>query len=160
MKRFLKLYILMLFSVTANHIFAQRVEWAFHVDSVSSEYSPDRHAAKEVLGVPNVDRRGRNSIYAWAVEPNVLDKEGVEVAFIQVSFKKVSDATQLAVFESFNPGAIALIEIKDEKNNWKTVYVDSLVIARTGFGTFVTSEKEYDREREFDNNQENYLYTV
>ncbi len=117
---------------------AQNVKWATKVDTVTSEYSNDRYAANEVLGRPNVDKQGRKSIYAWSVEANSMNFETVETAFIEVSFDKISQTQQLAVFESFNPGAVSQIYVSEKikGNDWKRVYADTAVIERTGLLNF------------------------
>ncbi len=132
---------------------AQKIEWAHKVDTFSSQYSIDRSSAHEILGVPNVDPIGRNSQYAWAVEPNVVNKEGVETAFIEVSFKNILNAQQVAVFQSFNPGAIQEVFVKGEDDLWKSVYLDSTVVMKTGFSPVVTSKKESYKYNERFNNQ-------
>ncbi len=130
-KLFLTINIL-LFSLIIQ---AQDIFWATKVDSVSSQYSDYEGAAFNILGQPNVDKRGRWSTYAWAVEPNSINTEGVETAYIDVSFGKAITSNQLAVFESFHPGAVSEIFIKGYRD-WERVYVDTFVLAKTGFVTF------------------------
>ncbi len=133
MKKLLVTINILLFSLIIQ---AQEIYWASKVDSVSSEYSDDKAAAYNILGLPNVDKRGRWSAYAWAAEPNLINTEGVEIAYIDVSFgTKTIMANQLAVFESFNPGAVSEIFVQGY-NDWERVYVDTFVLAKTGFVTF------------------------
>lgn len=138
MKKILALTTLILITL---QIFAQKQEihWATQVDTVTSEYSYDRYGAKEVLGKPNVDKQGRNSTFAWAVEANEVNKEIVEMAYVEVSFEQSHFVQQLAVFESFNPGAISEIYISSfrkpktpDESLWEKVYTDTSVIRRTG----------------------------
>jgi len=133
MKKLLVTITILLFNL---YIQAQDIYWATKVDSVSSEYSDDEAAAFTILGLPNVDKRGRWSAYAWAVEPNKINTEGIETAYIDVTFgTKAIMANQLAVFESFNPGAVSEIFIQGYRD-WERVYVDTFVLAKTGFVTF------------------------
>ncbi len=140
MKKIITFVVLLMFAVQT---FAQEVHWAVSVDTVSSEYSYDRHGGKEILGKPNVDQQGRNSVYAWAVVPNDVNKESVEMAHIEVDFGKSFLVEQVAVFESFNPGAVSEIYISsfkaDDSNSegmWERIYADTAVIARTGMSQF------------------------
>ncbi len=120
-----------------SSIFGQ-VHWAKKVTRFSSQYSPDRNSAYEILGVPNVDPQGRPSPFAWAVEPNELDKEGVEWAYIDVELDSTYLTRQIAIFQSLNPGAISLVFINPVRHSsedsmlWKLVYVNEDVIERTG----------------------------
>ncbi len=135
MKKTIPLILILIFSLQAV---AQDVYWAEKVDTVSSEYSYDRYGSKEVLGMPNVDRQGRNSTFAWAVMPNDVNKESVEMAFIEVNFGESRFAEQVAVFESFNPGVVAEIYISPLSSGdmWERIYLDTAVVARTGMSHF------------------------
>ncbi len=133
-----KILITIILVVTSTFSHAQEIYWANKVDSISSEYSDEEAAAINILGVPNVDNRGRWSAYAWAIEPNRINTEGVETAYIDVSFGEPGKsvyASQLAIFESFNPGAISEILLFDF-NEWHRVYIDTFVMAKSGFRTF------------------------
>jgi len=138
MKKTIPIILILFFSLQAV---AQKVYWAEKVDTVSSEYSYDRYGSKEVLGTPNVDRQGRNSTFAWAVKPNDVNKESVEMAFIEVNYAESRFVEQVAVFESFNPGAIAEIYISPLSSGdmWERIYLDTAVVARTGMSHFEKS---------------------
>lgn len=130
---FIILILSFLTSFSQNQVF-----WASKLESVSSEFSEDRYGGLQILGVPNVDIHGRKSPYGWCVEPNEIDKESVEIAYIDVSFSDYCVANQIAVFENYNPGAISLIYYSPLSNgdDWKLVYADSAVIARSGLPDF------------------------
>ncbi len=121
-----------------------QIHWASKVTGYSSEYSPDRNSAQEILGLPNVDPQGRPSPFAWAVAPNELDKEGVEWAYIDVEFDSTYLTQQIAIFQSLNPGAISLVFVNPVRHSsgdsvlWKLVYANKDVIIRTGLPKFVT----------------------
>ncbi len=141
MKRIFPIFILLFFTTIS---FSQQIEWAYKVDSVSSEYHPQMHSANEILGVPNVDMRGRSSSYAWAVEPNGINQEGVGTAFIEVSFENTIKAQQIAIFESFHPGAVAEVFIKVRSEyrgqvadeHWESVYLDKGIAARSSYHNY------------------------
>lgn len=137
-----------LFVIFSSTVFSQHIEWGYQVDTVSSEYSKFRHSGREILGVPNVAPHGRSSIYAWAVQPNAINMEGVETAFIEINLQKaVNAAQQVAVFESKNPGAVTEIFVKSkaEVNGklWHRVYLDTAVISRTGYRLFQRPQDNY-----------------
>lgn len=136
MKKTILFILILSFSL---QVVAQKVYWAEKVDTVSSEYSYDRYGSKEIIGTPNVDRQGRNSIFAWAVVPNDVNKESVEMAFIEVNYGESRLVEQVAVFESFNPGAVAEIYISPLSSGdmWERIYLDTAVVARTGMSNFV-----------------------
>jgi len=133
MKPFSIILLVCFFSVSS--VFAQKIEWAYDVKQVSSQYSLQRHSGVEVLGVPNVAPFGMSSIYAWRVQPNAIDNEGIETAFIEVGFKNTITAKQVAVYESFHPGAVAEIFIQTF-DGWKSVYTNQAVIERTAYHEF------------------------
>ncbi len=137
-----------LFIIYSSTVFSQHIEWGYRVDTVSSEYSTFRHSGREILGVPNVAPDGRSSIYAWAVQPNAINMEGVETAFIEISLQNsVKAAQQVAVFESRNPGAITEIFVKSnaeiDGKLWHRVYLDTAVISRTGYRLFQNPQNNY-----------------
>lgn len=141
MKRFLFFITILILN---TQLFSQDVFWASKVDTVSSQYSQTRYGANQVLGVPNVDVQGRLSPYAWSVEPNEIDKEIVEIAYIEVSYEDTCIANQIAVFESYNPGSVSLIYYSPYKtgdNNWKLVYADTAVISRSGLPDFQAQDQ-------------------
>jgi len=123
------------FVFTQQFLFSQPVHWAYKVDKFSSEYSRDRHGAKEILGLPNVDHKGRSSVYAWRVKPNLINKESVEIAYIEVSYKNTVNAQQLAVFQNFNPGCISEIFIAED-TTFHSVFVDEEVLKRSCYLPF------------------------
>ena len=123
---------------------SQEVFWAVDVDSVSSEYSDDRYGARQVLGPPNVDKQGRHSLYAWSVVPNDINKESVDMAYVEVNYGQSHLVNQLAIFESFNPGAISKIYVSHESKglNWTQVFVDTNVIRRSVIPEFKGDKNE------------------
>jgi len=87
-----------------NHLAAQTtVQWAARVVDVSSELSELEYSARQVLGKPNVLPAGGSNPNAWrAYRPN-------EKEFIKVEFELAIPIKQIAIGESFNPGAVVEI---------------------------------------------------
>lgn len=92
------------------------IQWASSVLEVSSELTELEHSARQVLGKPNVLPAGGSNPNAWrAYQPN-------EVEFIKVSFDIAMPIKQIAIGESFNPGAIAKIYGYDENDREVVLY--------------------------------------
>ncbi len=83
------------------------VQWAGKVVSSSSEYGLIQKSSKQILGKPNVMPNGGTSPCAWSIKKK--SSEGFE--FIRVAFEKPTFPRQLAVAESYKPGAIEKITL-------------------------------------------------
>lgn len=98
------------------------VQWASKVIKFSSQYSKIEKSAQMALGRPNVLPRGGDANTAWAVK----EKDGQESsdpAYIKVGFEKPMMIQQVAIGESFNPGAISEVIIYGtEKGQEQIVY--------------------------------------
>lgn len=97
------------------------VKWATEIIKVSSEYSKDDKSASQALGRPNAISSCGFSKYAWAVK----EKNGEEVgdeAFIIVGFSNPMLIQQIAIAESFNPGAISEVIIHGINKEKQSVY--------------------------------------
>ena len=86
------------------------VQWAYKVVKFSSEFSKIDKSANQILGKPNVLPRGGDAPTAWAVKAKG-GKETSGEAFINVEYVAPMRIQQIAVAESFNPGAITKILI-------------------------------------------------
>ncbi len=87
-----------------------KAQWANEVVKFSSQFSKTDKSAQEVLGTPNVLPIGGESNMAWSVK----SKNGKEVsgtAFIRVSYKNPARISQVAIAQSYNPGAITKVTI-------------------------------------------------
>ena len=82
-----------------------RVQWASSVTAFSSEYTTSRWSAQQVLGPPNAQAGGDNP-NAWAS----LTADGGE-ELIEVGFAQPTRLDGLQIVESFNPGAVRLVEL-------------------------------------------------
>lgn len=98
------------------------IQWAFSVVDFSSQYSKMEKSAMQILGKPNVLPIGGPSPCAWAVKKKG-DEEASKPSFIRVSFEKPMKVQQVAIAESFNPGAIEKIVLYGAvKGEEKVVY--------------------------------------
>lgn len=94
-----------LIGVTPKAAAPARVQWAATVRAFSSQYSVGQWSANQVLGAPNAYTGGDNP-NAWA--PLTADG-GPE--FIEVGFAEPTKLAGLQIYESFNPGAVRLVEL-------------------------------------------------
>lgn len=103
----------------STNLFSQ-IEWANKVIGFSSEMktnTPGQYLAKEALGKPSIMPPQVSSPCAWS--PSTTNNPRGE--WIQLGFKPIK-AQQVAVLESFNTGAIAMIWLYDAENNEYLVY--------------------------------------
>lgn len=97
------LLLTLLFIIPSLSGFSQNVEWASSVIEVSSELSYPQNSALQALGRPNVLPRGGESPNAWV--PRRPDRTD----YIKVGFRNPIRIKQVAIGESFNPGAVSKI---------------------------------------------------
>jgi len=96
-----------------------QIQWASKIISFSSEYSSLIKSASQVLGKPNVLPAGGESPCAWTIKKP--KKDGVE--HIRVGFNIPIKPLQVAIAESYKPGAIEEVIIYGKNSNDKiTVY--------------------------------------
>lgn len=90
---------------------AQKVEWASSVIEYSSEVSTLFFSAQQIIGKPNVTPYGEENPNAWTPSrPKRMD-------FIKVGFDKPMKIRQVAVVESYNPGALYRIYAYDRNDH-------------------------------------------
>ena len=97
------------------------VRWASKVVGYSSQFSKKEKAAYQVLGKPNVYPTGGNAYTAWAVKQKD-GKEADDAAYIRVGFDNPARIAQVAIAESFNPGAITKVTVYGDKKEEMVVY--------------------------------------
>ncbi len=100
--------------------YAQNVHWAKKVVKYSSQYSKKEKSANQVLGKPNVLPIGGDAYTAWAVKKKG-EKESPDEAFIKVEYEPMR-VQQIAIAESFNPGAVTKVIIYGVNQEEKIVY--------------------------------------
>jgi len=92
------------------------IQWASTVTEVSSELTELEHSARQVLRKPNVLPAGGSNPNAWRpYKPDQLE-------YIKVSFDIAMPIKQIAVGETFNPGAISRIFAYDEGDTEELIF--------------------------------------
>ncbi len=81
-------------------------EWASTVRAVSSQYTNTSWSAQQVLGPPDVFPSAGDNAKAWAS----LAADGGD-EFIEVGFAHPYPISELAIYETYNPGAVREIEL-------------------------------------------------
>ena len=81
-------------------------EWASTVRAVSSQYTDTSWSARQVLGPPDVFPSAGDNAKAWAS----LAADGGD-EFIEVGFAHAYPISELAIYETYNPGAVRDIEL-------------------------------------------------
>ncbi|MBL7877954.1 MAG: exo-alpha-sialidase, partial [Cyclobacteriaceae bacterium] len=87
---------------------AQTVEWASKVLDFSSELTPVQYSAQQALGQPNVLPAGGQNPAAWTPDKPKRSE------FIKLGFANPIQIQQIAIAESYNPGALYRIYVYDE----------------------------------------------
>ena len=90
---------------------AQEVQWASKVLDFSTQLSEYQYSATQVLGKPNVLPDFGDNPNAWL--PSRPDR----TSFIKVGFDQPMHVRQIAIGESFNPGALYQVFLYDENNS-------------------------------------------
>lgn len=123
----MKIHIYFLMFLTSSTVLGQQVEWASNVLEYSSERSPIQYAAIQILGEPNVMPHGGEHPGAWSP----AKPDGQE--FITVEFKNCLSIRQIAIAESFNPGALsAIFAISKEGESYKLIQLEKQPLGLTG----------------------------
>jgi outer membrane protein OmpA-like peptidoglycan-associated protein len=94
-----------LVSVTA---YGQTVQWASKVIGFSSELTPTQYSAQQALGKPNVLPSSGQNPNAWTPERPKRNE------WIKLGFATPMQIQQIAIAESYNPGALFKVYIYDE----------------------------------------------
>jgi hypothetical protein len=98
--------------------------WASSLRSVSSQYGEDDWSARQVLGPPDVQPTGQDSVKSWAS----LEADAA-VETIELGFGAGHRMSAVEVFESLAPGAISRIELVFEGG--RTALVEQRAAAAT-----------------------------
>jgi OOP family OmpA-OmpF porin len=106
MKRSLPLFLLSLFLPLIG--FGQTVQWASTVVEFSSELTPIQYSAQQAIGKPNVLPAGGQNPNAWTPEKPRRQE------FLKVGFTTAMQIRQVAIAESYNPGALFKVFAYDE----------------------------------------------
>ena len=91
-------------------------QWATAAEA-SSQYTDDSWSAQQVIGAPDTLEAGDNPT-AWAAA-----SADVEVETLVLVFAQPVNPTGIEIYESYNPGAIAKIEVLDPNTDtWVVVW--------------------------------------
>jgi len=96
---------------------SEAIQWANKVISFSSEYSSSIKSASQILEKPNVLPTGGESPCAWTIKKPKSD--GIE--HIRVGFNSPIKPIQVAIAESYKPGAIEEVIIYGKNSNDKKI---------------------------------------
>lgn len=116
MMRKLYLFFLITSSLFFKHGFAQTVQWADKVIEFSSELTPLQYSAEQALGKPNVLPAGGQNPNAWTPDKPKRSE------FIKLGYSNPMQIQQIAVAESYNPGALLRVFLYDESGNEHLVH--------------------------------------
>ncbi|HCW07077.1 MAG TPA: hypothetical protein DGG95_06900 [Cytophagales bacterium] len=113
MTRFLGAAVFVLFSFSS---FSQSVQWASKVLQFSSELTSVQYSAKQALGKPNVLPAGGQNPNAWTPDKPKRSE------FIKLGYSTPMQIRQIAIAESYNPGALYKAYVYDESGKEYVVY--------------------------------------
>jgi len=106
----MKRYFICCLLLVYTNINAQNVLWSSKILDFSTQFGADDFSAVKLMGPPDVPSEGGRHPNAWmAQSPD-------EREFISVGFDSAMQISQIAIFESFNPGAIYKVYLYDENN--------------------------------------------
>jgi len=86
----------------------QSVQWASKVIDFSSELTPIQYSAQQALGQPNVLPAGGQNPGAWTPD------KPKRAEFIKLGYATPMQIQQIAIAESYNPGALYKVFVYDE----------------------------------------------
>ncbi|MGB9301910.1 MAG: hypothetical protein WCD51_15155 [Anaerolineae bacterium] len=89
-------------------------QWATGA-TASSQYGDDDYSAQQAIGAPNTMDCGDHET-AWASQTS----EGVD--WLEVTFATAVVPTEINIYETYSPGAINKVEVKDEAGLYYTVW--------------------------------------
>ena len=90
-------------------------QWA-STASASSEYGSESWSAKQATGAPNTTECA-DSVDAWA---SLTYADGIE--WLEVGYDTPVAPTQINIYETYYPGQVVTVEVRDESGNLQTVW--------------------------------------
>ncbi len=102
------LLLLCLLVAGAQFSTGQTVQWASKVIGFSSELTPVQYSAQQALGQPNVLPAGGQNPAAWTPD------KPKRTEWIKLGYEKPMQIQQIAIAESYNPGAVYKAYLYDE----------------------------------------------
>jgi len=103
-----KLTLILCLAFAGAFSYGQRVQWASKVLEFSSELTPVQYSAKQALGKPNVLPAGGQNPNAWTPDKPKRSE------FIKLGYDTPMYVQQIAIAESYNPGALYKVYTYDE----------------------------------------------
>src|SRR5580698_4189803 len=103
-----KSFLVICLTALSMFCFGQQVQWASKVLEFSSELTPVQYSAQQALGKPNVLPAGGQNPNAWTPDKPKRSE------FIKLGFANPMQIQQVAIAESYNPGAIYKVFTYDE----------------------------------------------
>ena len=103
-------------AVTPNLV----TRYATSVIRKSGEYSSTLWGAKQALGTPNVYPLYGDIQYAWSPTNPDNARE-----YLELGFSNPNPINFINIFETYNPGSIDTVFVKDASNNWVRVYAEN-----------------------------------
>ena len=100
---------------SANSVIEPIRQWA-STASASSEYGTDGWSAKQATGAPNTTEC-TDSVNAWA---SLTYTDGIE--WLEVGYDTPVAPTQINIYETYYPGQVVTVEVRDESGNLQTVW--------------------------------------
>lgn len=116
MMKKLCLFFLITSTLIFKNSFAQTVQWADKVIGFSSELTSLQYSAEQALGKPNVLPAAGQNPNAWTPDRPKRSE------FIKLGYSNPIQIQQIAVAESFNPGALFRVFLYDESDNEHLVH--------------------------------------
>lgn len=92
------------------------VQWAARVEQLSSEFTELENSSRQALLKPNILPSGGSNPNAWRpFKPNTVE-------YIKVGFDLPMPIEQIAIGETYNPGAVSQVFLYDQDGNEYKVY--------------------------------------
>lgn len=88
--------------------YGQTVQWASKVLDFSTELTPIQYSAEQALGQPNVLPAGGQNPAAWTPDKPKRSE------FIKLGYSNPIEIQQIAIAESYNPGALYKVYLYDQ----------------------------------------------
>ncbi len=104
------------FALLSAWSYCQQVQWAAKVLEFSSELTPVQYSAQQALGKPNVLPAGGQNPNAWTPDKPKRSE------FIKLGYANPMQIHQIAIAESYNPGALYKIYTYDEAGKENLVH--------------------------------------
>lgn len=102
---------------------SKSIRYANSVVSFSSEYSGSNTGAREALGPPDVYPQYNGGSNTWMNKELATDYETRD--YITLAFPDAAPINYLDIYETFNPGAVETVYLKNSEGEFVTVYSDT-----------------------------------